>query len=90
MSASLTVWHTRANAIGNAAQLEHYWTKTPEGLAKWASAPHPFDTLVAHLAKYVKSPDGLAATYYRIVFGVWPDAKPQGKRKGGKRKGRRT
>jgi hypothetical protein len=86
VSAPLTVWHTRANTIGNAAQLEHYWTKTPEGLAKWASAPHPFDTLVAHLAKYVKSPDGLAATYYRIVFGVWPEgvkpAKPKRKRKG--------
>ncbi len=57
---------------GGAEQLQHYWTRDPEGLAKWASHPHPFTALVGHLRKYVADPEGLAATYYHIVFGHWP------------------
>lgn len=34
-------------------QLHHYWTRDPEGLAKWADSPRPWTTLVAHLTKYV-------------------------------------
>lgn len=33
-------------------ELHHYWTRG-EGLAKWASSPKPWTTLVAHLTKYV-------------------------------------
>jgi hypothetical protein len=72
---------------GNAATLRHYWTKTPEGLAKWADSPKPFTTLVSHLKKYVKDPEGLAAEYYHDVFGRWPGN--HSGRKGGKGKGKR-
>lgn len=68
---------------GNAATLRHYWTKSPEGLAKWADSPTPFRTLVSHLVKYVKDPEGLAAEYYHDVFGYWPGPKFD---KGGKGK----
>lgn len=57
---------------GNAEQLKHYWTRDPEGLAKWASHPHPFTALVHHLSKFVANPEGLAAEYYHAVFGHWP------------------
>lgn len=82
MSAPLTVWHTRANKLGNAEQLQHYWTKTPEGLAQWATSPKPWTTLVALLAKYVDGPEGLAATYYHAVFHHWPNQSAKPKRKG--------
>lgn len=86
MSDELTIWH-RANLHGNAAQLEKYWTKNPEGLAKWATTAKPFTMLVAELAKYVADPEGLAATYYHKVFHKWP-GKPKGKR-GGRKGGRK-
>jgi hypothetical protein len=70
---------------GNASTLRHYWTKNPEGLAKWAESPTPFRTLVSHLVKYVKDPEGLAAEYYHDVFGHWPGPK-FGKGGKGKRK----
>lgn len=57
---------------GDAGQLKDYWTRDPEGLAKWAAHPHPFTALVKELRKYVADPEGLAATYYHIVFGHWP------------------
>jgi hypothetical protein len=69
---------------GNAATLRHYWTKG-EGLVKWAGSPTPFRTLVSHLVKYVKDPEGLAAEYYHDVFGHWPGPK-FGKGGKGKRK----
>lgn len=56
---------------GNARALKRYWTRGP-GLAKWATSPTPFRTLVALLRKYVRDPEGLAATYFRTVFGIWP------------------
>ena len=81
---TLNVVHERFNKIGNAAKLQHYWTKDPEGLAKWADTPTPFRALVAELAKYVANPEGLAATYYHIVFREWPGdhGKPKSKSKG--------
>lgn len=57
--------------IKGAAQLRHYWTKG-KGLAKWATSPHPWTTLVAHLRKYVRDPKGLASSYFHDVFGIWP------------------
>jgi HK97 family phage portal protein len=64
----------RANPLGSGATLRKYWTKG-KGLAKWASNPHPFTTLVAHLGKYVENPEGLAAEYYHDVFHKWPGGK---------------
>lgn len=86
MSAPLAIWHTRANKIGNAAELQRYWTKNPEGLAKWATSRTPFTALVAELTKYVTDPEGLAATYYHAVFHKWPNQKPKHGGRKGKRK----
>lgn len=64
---------------GNAEVLRHYWTRTPEGLAKWAASPHPWQTLYNHLIKYVgpRIAPGLTSNYFHDVFGIWP-----GERKG--------
>ncbi|WP_155291664.1 hypothetical protein [Rhodococcoides fascians] len=51
-----------------------WWTKG-DGLALWALSPHPYTTLVNQLRlkkipeKYI---NGLAAKYFRAVFGLWP------------------
>lgn len=60
--------------------LRKYWTRDPEGLAKWATHPHPWSTLYRHLIKYLKNPERTARvteTWYRLVFGG-----PSGWRKG--------
>lgn len=62
----------------NDEQLHHYWTKG-EGLAKWATHPHPWTALYHHLVKYV-SPERakrMASEWFHEVFGIWP-----GERKG--------
>lgn len=51
-------------------RLRIYWTKG-EGLAKWATSPHPWRTLYLHLIKFVP-PDfaaRLTETYFVAVFG---------------------
>lgn len=57
----------------SARHLERYWTQGP-GLAKWATNPHPWTTLVRLLAKYMttRQAKGLASNYFRQVFGIWP------------------
>lgn len=69
---------------GNARKLERYWTAGP-GLAKWATSPHPWSTLVAHLSKHMSPAHakGLASNYFHRVFGIWP-----GERKGANPVGR--
>ena len=61
-----------------ARHLKRYWTRGP-GLAKWATSPHPYTTLVTLLSKYMtpNHAKGLAANYFKAVFGLWP-----GERKG--------
>lgn len=56
-----------------ARKLKRYWTKGP-GLAKWASSPHPYTTLVTLLSKYMtpRQAKGLAANYFKAVFHMWP------------------
>ena len=51
-------------------RLKAYWTKGP-GLAKWATSPHPWQTLHDHLAKFVGPDfaDRLTETYFVAVFG---------------------
>lgn len=34
-------------------ELHHYWTKDPEGLAKWVDSPTPWTTLVGLLTEHV-------------------------------------
>lgn len=56
------------------SQLRNYWTRTPEGLAKWVKSPHPFTALVRHLQKHMtrEQAEGLANRYYHRVFGYYP------------------
>lgn len=59
-------------------ELHHYWTKGP-GLAKWASSPHPWTTLVNLLSKYVSRERAkrMASAWFHEVFGYY-----SGSRKG--------
>jgi len=55
--------------------LHTYWTKNKDGLAKWATKPHPYTTLYKHLLKHLKNPDyahRTAAKWFSDVFGYWP------------------
>lgn len=63
---------------GNARQLKEYWTKG-EGLAKWATSPHPWTALRDHLAKYMtpERADETASQWFHDTLGFWP-----GERKG--------
>ena len=67
-----------------AAPLRRYWTQG-EGLARWATSPKPYTTLVANLEQEITSgmtPEqikGLAANYYHAVFGKWPGDHGDGK-----------
>lgn len=70
--------------VKDGADLKRYWTKG-EGLAKWASSPHPWTTLVNHLSKFMtrSQAQGLASNYFKAVFGIWPGERA-GKNKAGK------
>ncbi len=67
----------RADAPGN--DLKRYWTKDPEGLAKWVGKPHPWTALRNHLRKHVgqERANRIASEWFHDVFGIWP-----GERKG--------
>lgn len=60
-------------------KLKHYWTRTPEGLAKWATKPHPWTALFRELEKHVgrERAQRIASEWFHEVFGFWP-----GERKG--------
>lgn len=61
--------------------LSKYWTRG-EGLAKWKTNPHPYTALVRALrAKGVpgRMVHGLAARYFKRVFGIWPGQRPRNK-----------
>lgn len=60
--------------------LTDYWTRGA-GLAKWAKNAHPYTALVRALrAKGVpaKHVHGLAARYFKKVFGIWPGQRKKG------------
>ena len=68
-------------------QLTHYWTKGA-GLARWAPSPHPYTTLVGNLRMEGvprRQVHGLAANYFKIVFGVYPGQRPWVKNKKNKK-----
>lgn len=83
----------RSAADHDGTDLHAYWTRG-EGLAKWRSSPHPWQTLHAHLAKHITDPHKLDATtsaWFIDVFGyaagsdrnrVEHGHKPRGKRVG--------
>jgi hypothetical protein len=61
----------RAPSDHDGTDLHAYWTRG-EGLAKWRGSPHPWQTLHAHLAKYITDPHKLDATtsaWFIDVFG---------------------
>lgn len=55
-------------------RLHHYWTRDPEGLAKWADHPHPWTALYRHLRKHVGSERAkrMASEWFHERFGYWP------------------
>jgi hypothetical protein len=64
---------------GDAGQLKKYWL-SKEGLAKWATKPHPWTALYHHILKHVGNPEKakrIASQWYHDHFGHWP-----GERKG--------
>ena len=62
-----------------------YWTRSAEGLAKWARSAHPWTALHRHLATKMdpETADRLTSSYFRAVFGYAPSAR-QGKNPVGK------
>lgn len=57
-----------------------YWTKG-EGLARWAPSPHPFTALTTALRSEgvpERFVNGLAARYFKRVFGIYPGQRPRG------------
>jgi hypothetical protein len=59
--------------------LKKYWL-SKEGLAKWATKPHPWTALYHHILKHVKNPEKakrIASQWFHDHFGYWP-----GERKG--------
>lgn len=58
-------------------QLKHWWTKDPEGLAKWATLPEGrWTALYEHLLPHMNGNEALAkataAKWFHDVFGYWP------------------
>lgn len=58
------------------SQLHEYWTRDPEGLAKWADTETPYENLYEHLLPHM---DGntdkahrTAAAWFHDVFHYWP------------------
>jgi phage portal protein BeeE len=85
----------RAPVDHDGSQLHEYWTRDPEGLAKWADTPTPYENLYEHLLPHM---DGnadkahrTAAAWFHDVFHFWPGSDenrvthghpPRGKRVG--------
>ena len=60
-------------------QLKKYWL-SKEGLAKWATKPHPWTALYHHILKHIGNPERakrIASQWFHDHFGIWP-----GERKG--------
>lgn len=57
----------------NAERLKRYWTKG-EGLAKWATAEHPWYTLRSHLVKFMPPDEATRTTtvWFHAALGRYP------------------
>ncbi len=66
-----------AAAAGDEDALKHYWTATPEGLAKWRDKSHPWTELYRHLRKFVGAERArrIASQWFREVLGYWPGSR---------------
>ena len=62
-----------------AKTLHDYWTKSPEGRAKWVNDKHPWTALYRHLLKHmdgdVEAAKRTASKWYEDVFGHMPAQK---------------
>jgi hypothetical protein len=82
-AAGVSVWGSGVlmavtpRGAASADRLKRYWTKDPEGLAKWRDKPHPWTSLYRHLLKYL--PEGIAkrtaSAWFEDVFGYPPGAR---------------
>lgn len=60
----------------NNGELKEYWTRDPEGLAKWRDHPHPWTALYGHILKHVKNVEkakAITSAWYKDVFGHMPN-----------------
>lgn len=67
--------------------LKKFWTKDPEGLAKWAEKPHPWKTLRNHLLRVAPQlgedrANRIATEWFHEVFGDYPGSDTARVRKG--------
>jgi hypothetical protein len=60
--------------VADRDKLKNYWTKDPEGLARWATKPHPWTALYRELVKHVgkERAQRIASSFFHAVFGIWP------------------
>jgi hypothetical protein len=67
------VFARREAAAGDNA-LKRFWTKDPEGLARWATRSHPWTALYRQLVKHMPPARArrVASAWFREVFGIWP------------------
>ncbi|MCA1191629.1 hypothetical protein [Saccharopolyspora sp. 6V] len=59
---------------GGGNNLKRYYTKDPEGLAKWSTNAHPWTTLYRILKKHMADSRAkrIASSWFHDVFGIWP------------------
>ena len=64
----------REAAVFDRERLHHYWTRDPEGLAKWVGHLHEWTALRDHLIKFVgpERADRMASEWFHEVKGFWP------------------
>lgn len=62
-----------ADAVIDRDRLKRYWTRG-EGLAKWATKPHPWTALFRELSKHLprEIAQRVASEWFHEVFGIWP------------------
>lgn len=61
--------------FGRGSHLWNYWTKDPEGLARWLNNPHPWTTLRLQLLSEgvpAHMVDGLTTNIFHAVTGTYP------------------
>lgn len=58
------------------SELHDYWTRDPEGLAKWADTATPYENLYEHLLEHMHGDSDkahrTAAAWFHDVFHYWP------------------
>lgn len=65
---------TSVAGVKGAEKLHHYWTREPDGLAKWADSDTPWTDLRDHLLKFMDPDEAkrTATNWFHDVFGFYP------------------